>query len=157
MACRPGDAEPIKRLKREMSVALGEEDYATAARIRDHPYVQLYLSINEALRKKDIEVSTQRSACEPTRHMLNVRLALVAPCSRWATGEHPGPQLALRNQSGCCAPYHVSWARSSLCQTLTLLNCRAQAARELSAELTKVMDAASGGPSEAESQSAEKQ
>ena len=53
---RPGDAEPIKRLKREMSVALSEEDYATAARIRDHPYIQLYLSINEALRKKDVEV-----------------------------------------------------------------------------------------------------
>jgi len=66
---RPGDAEPIKRLKREMSVALGEEDYATAARIRDHPYVQLYLSINEALRKKDIEVSSQCSAFQQmSRH-----------------------------------------------------------------------------------------
>jgi hypothetical protein len=61
---RPGDAEPIKRLKREMSVALSEEDYVTAARIRDHPYIQLYLSINEALRKKDVEV---RMACSIRR------------------------------------------------------------------------------------------
>jgi len=83
---RPGDAEPIKRLKREMSVALGEEDYATAARIRDHPYVQLYLSINEALRKKDIEVSSQRSACKPNIHM-HASPAPVAPCLQWATGE----------------------------------------------------------------------
>lgn len=54
--CRPGDAEPIKRLKREMRVALSEEDFATCARIRDHPYMQLYLSIHEALRSKDFEV-----------------------------------------------------------------------------------------------------
>ena len=66
MVRRPGDAEPIKRLKREMSVALGEEDYATAARIRDHPYVQLYLSINEALRKQDVEASGHHLASHMT-------------------------------------------------------------------------------------------
>ena len=68
---RPGDAEPIKRLKREMSVALSEEDYATAARIRDHPYIQLYLSINEALRKKDVEV---RMACAGCRALVSSTL-----------------------------------------------------------------------------------
>ena len=52
---RSGDAEPIMRLKREMAVALGEEDYNTAARIRDHPFMQLYLSIYEALRCKDFK------------------------------------------------------------------------------------------------------
>ena len=49
-------------------MALSEEDYATAARIRDHPYVQLYLSINEALRKKDIEASSSSFSCLHSRY-----------------------------------------------------------------------------------------
>lgn len=32
--CRDADPEPLKRLKMEMRVALHEEDYAAAARIR---------------------------------------------------------------------------------------------------------------------------
>lgn len=35
----------IKLLKREMSVAVTEEDYSTAAQIRDHPYMKLYKSM----------------------------------------------------------------------------------------------------------------
>ncbi|BDA46277.1 hypothetical protein COCOBI_08-3690 [Coccomyxa sp. Obi] len=41
------EPEPLKRLKREMGVALHEEDYATAARIRDHPFMQLHMRILE--------------------------------------------------------------------------------------------------------------
>ena len=35
----------MKRLKREMQVALGEEDYNTAIRLRDHPFMRLHLRI----------------------------------------------------------------------------------------------------------------
>lgn len=41
------DPEPVKRLKREMEVALSEEDFATAVRIRDHPYMILARRIDE--------------------------------------------------------------------------------------------------------------
>ncbi len=37
------DPEPIKRLKRELQVALHEEDYGAAIRIRDHPFMALYV------------------------------------------------------------------------------------------------------------------
>ena len=39
------DPEPIKRLKRELHVALAEEDYGAAIRIRDHPFMVLYTEI----------------------------------------------------------------------------------------------------------------
>lgn len=41
------DPEPVKRLKREMEVALSEEDFATAVRIRDHPFMILARRIDE--------------------------------------------------------------------------------------------------------------
>eukprot|EP00976_Prorocentrum_cordatum_P078197 1183003-Prorocentrum_minimum.AAC.4 len=40
--------ESIQRLKREMAVAIAEEDYKTAAKIRDHPFMQLYALIEQA-------------------------------------------------------------------------------------------------------------
>lgn len=46
-ACRQDDPEPVKRLKREMAVALSEEDYTSAARIRDHPFMKLAVQIAE--------------------------------------------------------------------------------------------------------------
>ncbi|KAK9863449.1 hypothetical protein WJX84_004880 [Apatococcus fuscideae] len=39
------DPEPVKRLKREMQVALNEEDYIAAVRIRDHPFMKLHREI----------------------------------------------------------------------------------------------------------------
>ena len=45
--CRQDDPEPVKRLKREMAVALSEEDYSSAARIRDHPFMKLAVQIME--------------------------------------------------------------------------------------------------------------
>lgn len=42
MDIQPDDFEEIKLLKRELDVAVREEDYATAIKIRDHPYMQLY-------------------------------------------------------------------------------------------------------------------
>ncbi len=44
---RQDDPEPVKRLKREMAVALSEEDYSSAARIRDHPFMKLAVQIIE--------------------------------------------------------------------------------------------------------------
>ena len=41
------DPEPIKRLKRELQVALAEEDYGAAIRIRDHPFMVLYTEIED--------------------------------------------------------------------------------------------------------------
>ena len=46
-----GDPEPIKRLKRELGVAITEEDYESAARIRDHPYMKIYANMVEAGRE----------------------------------------------------------------------------------------------------------
>eukprot|EP01025_Chloroclados_australasicus_P032240 TRINITY_DN3267_c0_g1_i4.p2 TRINITY_DN3267_c0_g1~~TRINITY_DN3267_c0_g1_i4.p2 ORF type:complete len:390 (-),score=21.24 TRINITY_DN3267_c0_g1_i4:488-1501(-) len=40
---RANDFEVIKLLKREMQVALTEENYSEAARIRDHPYLKIYM------------------------------------------------------------------------------------------------------------------
>ncbi|EFJ52139.1 hypothetical protein VOLCADRAFT_103159 [Volvox carteri f. nagariensis] len=48
-AIKLDDIEDIKLLKRELAIALQEEDYAAAARLRDHPYMQLYRRI-EAFR-----------------------------------------------------------------------------------------------------------
>ncbi|GFR41045.1 hypothetical protein Agub_g1479 [Astrephomene gubernaculifera] len=42
---KPDDPEVIKLLKRELAVAVREEDYAAAIRLRDHPYMQLYRRI----------------------------------------------------------------------------------------------------------------
>lgn len=35
----------VSLLKRELQVAVTEEDYSLAARIRDHPYMRLYSEI----------------------------------------------------------------------------------------------------------------
>mmetsp|Transcript_45275 Transcript_45275/g.75525 ORF Transcript_45275/g.75525 Transcript_45275/m.75525 type:complete len:398 (+) Transcript_45275:128-1321(+) len=40
--------ECIRRLKRELRVAISEEDYKTAARIRDHPFLHMYSHIEMA-------------------------------------------------------------------------------------------------------------
>jgi len=38
--------EAIKLLKRKMSLAVTEEDYGMAAKIRDHPYMMLYKELH---------------------------------------------------------------------------------------------------------------
>ena len=48
-ARRAEDPEPLKLLKRQLAVAIGEEDYRQAARLRDHPYMALHL---EAMRMR---------------------------------------------------------------------------------------------------------
>ncbi|KAG2448318.1 hypothetical protein HYH02_006902 [Chlamydomonas schloesseri] len=45
---KPDDLDAIKLLKRELAVAVREEDYAAAIRLRDHPFLQMYRRI-EAL------------------------------------------------------------------------------------------------------------
>ncbi|GLC38971.1 hypothetical protein PLESTM_000801400 [Pleodorina starrii] len=42
---RPNDPDVIVLLKRELAIAVSEEDYAAAIRLRDHPYMQLYRRI----------------------------------------------------------------------------------------------------------------
>lgn len=43
-----GDPSPILLLKRELQVAVEEEDYDTAIKIRDHPWMKAYKQIMEA-------------------------------------------------------------------------------------------------------------
>lgn len=53
---RKNDPDQIKRLKREMEVALSEEDYDTAVRIRDHPFMKLHLGIVRAQQEGNHQV-----------------------------------------------------------------------------------------------------
>ena len=50
----PGDPEPVKFLKRCLQVALAEEDYAGAAKIRDHPFMQIQIKMKAALENEDV-------------------------------------------------------------------------------------------------------
>ena len=60
--CRKDDPEPVKRLKREMQVALAEEDYTSAARIRDHPFMKLAVQIvEEQIAGRDAEAQQLQS------------------------------------------------------------------------------------------------
>jgi len=52
------DPEPIKRLKRELQVALAEEDYGSAIRIRDHPFMILYTEIETKAAEGNEEEAT---------------------------------------------------------------------------------------------------
>eukprot|EP01024_Parvocaulis_polyphysoides_P062020 TRINITY_DN6979_c0_g1_i3.p1 TRINITY_DN6979_c0_g1~~TRINITY_DN6979_c0_g1_i3.p1 ORF type:complete len:354 (+),score=37.98 TRINITY_DN6979_c0_g1_i3:104-1063(+) len=52
---RSNDFEVIKLLKREMKVALGEENYSEAARIRDHPFLLIYMRMLESQQAGRIE------------------------------------------------------------------------------------------------------
>lgn len=61
-AVQAGDPEPIKLLKLEMHVALLEEDYEAAARIRDHPWMQLHLAIEQAAAGGDVETAARLEA-----------------------------------------------------------------------------------------------
>jgi len=54
---RRQDPEPLKRLKMELKVALHEEDYQAAIRIRDHPFIRLYLCAVSAEREGDMEAA----------------------------------------------------------------------------------------------------
>ena len=47
---REEDPEAIKRLKMELVVALKEEDYTNAARLRDHPFMQMHQNMLKQLR-----------------------------------------------------------------------------------------------------------
>lgn len=63
--CRKDDPEPVKRLKREMQVALAEEDYSAAARIRDHPFMKLAVQIVEQqIAGQETEVQELQSKLE---------------------------------------------------------------------------------------------
>lgn len=57
------DPEPLKLLKMELRVALAEEDYNAAARIRDHPFMRLHLAAVTARREGDIESKSSVLYC----------------------------------------------------------------------------------------------
>ena len=64
------DPEPIKRLKRELGVALAEENYGHAAAIRDHPYMKLHCEVEikggtgeEEIRKAEILGPVMKFLC----------------------------------------------------------------------------------------------
>ena len=52
------DPEALKLLKMELKLALAEEDYASAARIRDHPFVKLHLAAATAREGGDMEAAS---------------------------------------------------------------------------------------------------
>lgn len=41
--CRANDPELVKMIKRQLAIAIGEEDYVKAAQLRDSPLMQLYM------------------------------------------------------------------------------------------------------------------
>ncbi|KAK2078364.1 hypothetical protein QBZ16_003204 [Prototheca wickerhamii] len=51
---KPSDPEVLKRLKMEMRVALKDEDYATAKRLRDHPFMRLHTQMVDAEKTGDL-------------------------------------------------------------------------------------------------------
>ncbi|KAK9843264.1 hypothetical protein WJX74_009446 [Apatococcus lobatus] len=64
---RHDDPDPVKRLKREMQVALKEEDYASAVRIRDHPFMKLpSTSLSSPARANLCDAGLVYSAMEAT-------------------------------------------------------------------------------------------
>lgn len=63
VAIKDSDPEPIKRLKRELGVAVRDEDYSQAARIRDHPYMRQYRRI-VAQREEGLEAEAGRMEAE---------------------------------------------------------------------------------------------
>ena len=69
MGLKNGDPEPIKRLKRELQVALAEEDYAAAIRIRDHPFMVLYSEIEA--RRSDGDEEEAEILSEELRRAIN--------------------------------------------------------------------------------------
>ncbi|KAI3429559.1 hypothetical protein D9Q98_005647 [Chlorella vulgaris] len=82
---RPADPEPLKRLKMEMRVALKDEDYAAAARIRDHPFMRLHCSSLQAAQDGDEERAAQYEAqlAEAIRqHELEERQGALAAAQR---------------------------------------------------------------------------
>ena len=58
-----------KRLKRELQVALAEEDYAAAIRIRDHPFMVLYSEIEA--RRSDGDEEEAEILSEELRRAIN--------------------------------------------------------------------------------------
>jgi bifunctional DNase/RNase len=56
---RQSDPEPLKRLKMELTVALHEEDFHSAARIRDHPFMGLHVAALTARRQGDVEAAAK--------------------------------------------------------------------------------------------------
>uniref|UniRef100_A0A7S2AIZ2 BFN domain-containing protein n=1 Tax=Pycnococcus provasolii TaxID=41880 RepID=A0A7S2AIZ2_9CHLO len=66
---RDDDPEPVKRLKMELTVALNEEDYATAAKIRDHPFLQMHQNMLRQIRNGN------REEADFLRRQLNVDIA----------------------------------------------------------------------------------
>eukprot|EP00887_Chlorella_sp_A99_P003965 scaffold11.g3965.t1 len=54
--CLMSDPEVVKRMKGELRVAISEEDYVTAARLRDHPVMVAYMERSRALERGQREL-----------------------------------------------------------------------------------------------------
>lgn len=91
--CSQDDLDAIKLLKRELAVAIREEDYSTAARIRDHPFMRMYreMWMNRCVVSSARHVSACIGALLPSVGEIN-------SCSRLLTRVPPAPHPA-----GCWA------------------------------------------------------
>jgi bifunctional DNase/RNase len=56
---RRSDPEPLKLLKMELKVALAEEDYGAAARLRDHPFMKMHVAAATAWQAGDMDAASR--------------------------------------------------------------------------------------------------
>jgi bifunctional DNase/RNase len=59
ISIKPHDAEILKRLKMEMRVALKDEDFAAAARLRDHPFMKQHVKAVISELKGEVEEASE--------------------------------------------------------------------------------------------------
>jgi hypothetical protein len=59
ISIKPHDAEILKRLKMEMRVALKDEDFAAAARLRDHPFMKGHVKAVLSDLKGEVEAAAE--------------------------------------------------------------------------------------------------
>ena len=57
--CRPADPELVKMLKRELAIAVSEEDYVQAAQLRDSPLMRLYMEVQNLRAAGDLAAALE--------------------------------------------------------------------------------------------------
>lgn len=57
--CRASDPELVKMLKRQLAIAISEEDYGQAAQLRDSPLMQLYTEVRNLKAAGDLAAALE--------------------------------------------------------------------------------------------------
>jgi hypothetical protein len=57
--CSASDPEIVKMLKRELAIAISEEDYAQAAQLRDSPLMRLYMKVKKLKAAGDLAAALE--------------------------------------------------------------------------------------------------